>query len=133
MSVILRTSGGYPSYSTICLESTVAGAPFFFAVEEGDGVGSADVLSSGVVSGVDEGEGASSDAGVGDAEDFRFFFRLGLGDESGVSEVPFFFFGDGDGDASGSSSTVDAFDVLFRFVAEGEGDFSGGGEGFATG
>ena len=73
----------------------------------------------------------SSSDGVGDAEDLRFFFDVGLGEESGDGDDFCFFFGEAD--ASGSDSSLDFERLEPLFFAEGDGDFSGVGDGLAAG
>ena len=71
----------------------------------------------------------SSSDGVGNTEDLRFFFDVGLGEGDG--DAFFFFFGDAD--ASGSDSSVDFEPLELLFFADGDGDFSGVADGLATG
>ena len=114
----------------------VAGAPFFLADGEGDGVTLGVSSAPGVKVGL--GEAAGDSAGVGEGEGLRFFFFFGewLGEDSGagVGEALFF---PGEGDATGSDFTVglglgEAF-LLFDGDGEGDGDFSGIGDGFGVG
>jgi hypothetical protein len=80
------------------LAAMVAGAPFFFADGEGDGVS---LGVSGVVVGLEEG--VEDSVGLGEGEGLRFFFFLRdvLGEESGtgVGEDMFFL---GEGETVGS-------------------------------
>jgi hypothetical protein len=120
------------------LAAMVAGAPFFFADGEDDGVTLGVSSAPGVK--VELGEVAGDSAGVGEGEDLRFFFFFGegLGEESGpgVGEALFF---PGEGDAIGSDFTMglglgEDF-LLFDGDGDGngEGDFSGIGDGFDVG
>jgi hypothetical protein len=117
------------------LAAIVAGAPFFLAEGEGDGVTLCVSSAPADAFGLEEGAGDSAGVGVGDGEDLRFFFGEGLGDESGagVEEDFFFFFGDADALGSAFSVGVGLADVFFFFEEESEGDFSGVADGFGVG
>jgi hypothetical protein len=111
----------------------VAGAPFFFADGEGNGVALGGSLGLGVAVGLEEGVGDSAGVGVGEGECLCFFFWEGLGEESGVGVGDvFFFFGEADALATGSSAGV-GFPEVFFFFEEGDGDFSGVVDGFGVG
>lgn len=113
----------------------VAGAPFFLAEGEGDGVTLCVSPAPADAFGLGESAGDSVEVGVGDEEDLRFFFGEGLGDESGpgVGEDFFFFFGEAEALGSAFSVGVGLAVVLFFFEEEGEGDFSGVADGFDVG
>ena len=117
------------SYPEIWLADIVAGAPFFFGEGDADALG----VSPGepVTLGLGEADGDSSGDGDGVGELFRFFFLVGLGEESGEGLAEdFFFFGDEVAVDSGVSEGVGVADVFFFF---GEGDFSGVSLGFGVG
>jgi hypothetical protein len=133
----------------------VAGAPFFLADGEGDGVELGVSPASGDPVGLEEDAGDSTGVGVGDRECLRFFFGEALGEESGsgVGEDFFFFFGDGLGEESGAGVGEDFFfffgeadtsgstlsagvglaEDFFFFEEEGDGDFCGVADGFGVG
>jgi hypothetical protein len=112
----------------------VAGAPFFFADGEGDGVALGGSLGPGVAVGLEGGVGDSAGLGLGEGECLCFFFGEGPSEESGVGigDV-FLFFGEADALATGSSAGVELPEVFFFFEEEGEGDFSGVIDGFGVG
>jgi hypothetical protein len=129
VSIIFLTFSGYLSYPEIWLAEIVAGAPFFFGEADADGLG----VSPGepVTLGPAEAEGDSSGDGDGVAELFRFFFLLGLGEESGEGlGDDFFFFGEEVAEGSGVSDGVGVAVTFFFF---GDGDFSGVSLGFGVG
>lgn len=114
----------------------VAGAPFFLANGEGDGVTLGVSSAPGVAVGLEEG--AEDSVGVGDGDGLRFFFFFfgeGLGEESGVgvAEGIFLFFGEGETVGSGVFSGTGLPEAFFFFEGEGDGDFSGVGDGFGAG
>jgi hypothetical protein len=111
----------------------VAGAPFFFADGEGDGVALGGSLGPGVAVGPEEGVEDSAGVGVGEGECLCFFFWEGLVESGvGVGDV-FFFFGEADALATGSSAGMGFPEVFFFFEEEGAGDFSGVVDGFGVG
>ena len=107
----------------------VAGAPFFFGVEKGDGAS----LAAGSVVALDEGIGESPGVGVGDGKGLCFFFEEGLGEDSGsgVGEELCFFFAE---DAPGSDFPAEKRlpEAPFFLSEEGDGDFSGVADGFGA-
>jgi hypothetical protein len=118
------------------LAAMVAGAPFFLADGEGEGVVLGVSPASGDSVGLEEGAGDSAGVGVGDGECLRFFLGDGLGEESeeGVGEDFFFFFGEGDASGSAFSTGVGLTEDFFFFLdEEGDGDFSGVADGFGVG
>jgi hypothetical protein len=117
------------------LAAMVAGAPFFFAEGEGDGVALGGSLAPDVAVGLEEGVGDSSGVGVGDGEGLRFFFGEGFGEESGIGVGEGFFFFLGEADALGSpiSLGVGLAEAFFFFEEGGDGDFSGVADGFGLG
>ena len=112
----------------------VAGAPFFFADRDGDGVTFEGSLGPGVAVEPEKGVGDSSGTGVGEGEDLCFFFGEGLGEESrvGVGEDLFFFFGEAEALGSAFSAGVGPPEA-FLFFEDGDGDFSGVADGFGVG
>jgi hypothetical protein len=119
----------------------VAGAPFFFADGEGDGVALGVSLAPGVAVGLEESAGDSAGVGVGEGEGLRFFLGEPPGEESGVAVGEDFFFFFGETDAVGLGFSAGAIGVpawvivvglpeAFLFLDdEGEGDFSGVADG----
>ena len=104
----------------------MAGAPFFFAVADGEGVAVGVGLSAGVSLGLGEGEGVS--VGDGEGEAFFFFFpgeALGEGDGVEVGEAFFFLVGEADGFSSDLSAGFGESASFFFFAEVGVGDFSG--------
>jgi hypothetical protein len=116
------------------LAAMVAGAPFFFAGGEGDGLALGVSLARSVALGLEKGVGDSAGVGVGEGECLCFFFWEGFGEESGVGAGDvFFFFGEADAFGAGFSAGVGLPEVFFFFEEEGDGDFSGVADGFGVG
>jgi hypothetical protein len=117
------------------LGAIVAGAPFFLAEGEGNGVALCVSSVPGDAFGFAEGAGDFSGVGVGDGDDLRFFFGEGPGEEpgAGVGEDFFFFFGEAEALGSALSVGVWLAEDFFFLEEEGDGDFSGVADGFGVG
>lgn len=107
----------------------VAGAPFFFAEGECDGVSLGGSLAPGAAVGLEEGVD-SPGVGVGEGECLCFFFGTELGEESGSGAVEdfCFFFGEAEALGSGFSASVVSPGGFFFLEEEGDGDFAGVGD-----
>jgi hypothetical protein len=111
------------SYPEIWVAEIVAGAPFFFGEADADVDGLAVSPGEPVSLGPGEADGDTSGDGDGVDELFRFFFLVGLGEESGEGLAEdFFFLGDEAAVGSGVSEGVGVADVFIFFA---NGDFPG--------